>query len=71
MGDRNGRKTLIGLSSILEYMEVSKPMFYQFVEMGLPARVINSRWYAHKENIDEFFKQITRHRETEIPTDAE
>jgi len=71
MGDKNGSKTLIGLSDILNYMKIGKPMFYQFVEMGLPARVINNRWYAHRENIDEFFKQITRHAENEIPRDAE
>lgn len=68
---KSGSKTLIGLNCILEYMEVSKPMFYQFVEMGLPARVINNRWYAHGENIDEFFKQITRPGQKEIPPDAE
>ena len=71
MNTKNGSKTLIGLNCILEYMAVSKPMFYQFVEMGLPARVINNRWYAHKENLDEFFKQITRSCQKEIPPDAE
>lgn len=64
-------KVLIGLNEILEYMQISKPLFYQFLEMGLPARPINNRWYAHKDNIDEFFKSVTRHRVKDIPRDAE
>ncbi len=71
MSENNGSRTLIGLVDILNYMQIGKPMFYQFVEMGLPARVINKRWYAHKDNIDDFFKKVTRHRAKEIPTDAE
>jgi len=67
----NGSKTLIGLKTILQYMDVSKPLFYQFIEMGLPARIINQRWYAHKDNIDSFFQQMTRHRIKEIDKDAE
>jgi len=71
MSVKNGSKTLIGLNSILEYMDISRPMFIQFIEMGLPARIINKRWYAHKENIDDFFKAITRHREKGVPPDSE
>ena len=72
MADKNGCKALIGLDEILTYMKIShKPLFYQFVKMGLPARVINSRWYAHKDNIDEFFRQITLNSENEIPPDAD
>lgn len=68
---KNGSNVLITLNEILEYMRVGKPSFYQFVDMGLPARVINGRWYAHKDNIDEFFKRQTRYHEKEIPPDAE
>jgi len=69
--EKNGSRILIGLNDILDYIKISKPMFYQFIEMGLPARVINNRWYAHKDNIDEFFRQYTLCREKEIPPDAE
>ena len=71
MSSRNGNKTLIGLKQILEYLDVSEPTFKTFIEWGMPARVINRRWYAHKDNIDEFFRLITQHREKEIPHDAE
>ena len=39
--------------------------------MGMPARVIHNRWYAHTENIDLFFKQITLRQAGEIREDAE
>ena len=73
MSNKNGCKTLIGLNSIIQYLEISKPMFYQFIEMGLPARVINRRWYAHKDNIDKFFQTITnvRIKGRDIPEDAD
>jgi hypothetical protein len=71
MGDKNGCKILIGLNDILGYIQISKPMFYQFIEMGLPARVINNRWYAHKDNIDQFFMQYTLGGQEDIPQDAE
>jgi len=71
MSEKNGSKTLIGLKPILDYLDMSEPTFRQFVKLGLPARVHNCRWYAHKDNIDEFFRIFTRHREKEIPLDAE
>lgn len=69
--EKNGSRILIGLNDILDYIKISKPMFYQFIEMGLPARVINNRWYAHKDNIDEFFRQYTFNQGKDIPQDAE
>ena len=71
MSSKNGNRLLIGQKDIMEYLEISRPMFRQFLEMGLPARVVNQRWYAHKDNIDDFFKKLTRYREKHIPVDAE
>ena len=68
---QNGRRLLIGRDEIIEYLSISKGLFYNFVEMGLPAVVIKNRWYAHKDNIDNFFQSLTRHRIREIPRDAE
>lgn len=67
----NGRNVLIGITEIIEYMKVSRPTFYQFIEMGMPAQIINNRWYAHKANIDLFFQKITNKRITDIPKNAE
>jgi len=71
MPPRNDNKILNGRGEIEQYLNVSKRVFYQFLEMGLPARVINKRWYAHKDNVDEFFKKLTRYREKNIPMDVE
>jgi predicted DNA-binding transcriptional regulator AlpA len=71
MSQKNGNKTLIGIGAICEYLDMSKPTLYSFIEMGMPARIVNKRWYAHKDNIDEWFKQLTRHRIKEIEKDAQ
>lgn len=64
-------KLLIGKQRIMEYLSIGAPSFYEFVKMGMPARVIHNRWYAHTENIDLFFKQITLRQAGEIREDAE
>ena len=71
MSVKNGRKILIGRDSIMDYLDMSRPTFYKFLELGLPVRVINNRLYAHKDNVDDFFRKITRHREKEVPLDVE
>ncbi len=35
-------------------------MFKKYIERGLPARFEDNHWLAHKDNIDEFFKNHTR-----------
>ena len=71
MSSKNGNNMLHGLNAILEYMEISRPKFYDYVEIGLPARIYKQRWLAHKVNIDDWFKRFTRYSEKHIPTDAE
>ncbi len=64
-------KLLIGKQRIMEYLSIGAPAFYDFIKMGMPARVIHNRWYAHTDNIDLFFKQITLRTSGGIPEDAE
>jgi hypothetical protein len=72
MSGSNGHgRLLIGKERIREYLGIGEPAFYDFVKMGMPARVINNRWYAHSDNIDVFFKQITGRGMKDVPTDAE
>jgi hypothetical protein len=66
----NGR-LLIGKKDIFDYLRVGDQMFYELIKIGLPARVINRRWFAHTDNIDMFFKQITIKGGGEINEDAE
>jgi hypothetical protein len=35
-------------------------MFRKYVERGMPARYEDNHWLAHKDNIDEFFKNFTK-----------
>ncbi len=55
----------------MTYLQVSKTTFYKFINLGMPAVVIDGRWYAHSENLDEFLKAVTRKCTREIPEDAE
>jgi|APFre7841882793_1041355.scaffolds.fasta_scaffold159115_1 hypothetical protein len=62
---------LIGKKAIAEYLHVSRDSFYEFIKLGLPAVVINNRYYAHKENIELWFQGITRQQTRTPQTDAE
>jgi len=64
---------LQGRDEIMAYAKfTSKNLFYGFVKQHkFPARVIGGRWYAHKENIDQYFKDITKGGMREIPEVAE
>lgn len=44
---------------ILEYLDVSEHIYSNFVQLGMPVLILNGRCYAHKDNIDAFFKHIT------------
>ena len=52
-------KILIGKDAIKKYLSISEPTFKKFVNMGLPAKVICNRWYAHTDNIDSYFRDLT------------
>jgi len=74
MAEQISTKLLIGRQTIMDYLGgISKTLFYNFVSTGMPARNIDGRWYAHTENIDDFFKVITsvNHKGKPIPVDNE
>lgn len=52
---------------IITYLGISKHMYSKFVKMGLPVLYIDGRCYAHKSNLDEFFKSVTRVTAKNIP----
>lgn len=51
---------LTSKDEILEYTGLSKHTYIKFLKKGLPVLYIDGRCYAHKDNIDEFFKKVTR-----------
>lgn len=56
------RRLLVGRQEILDYLGVGKQVFADLLRLGLPAAVIGGKWYAHTDNLDEFFRRITRRR---------
>jgi len=67
----NDNKILIGCDTIMEYIGISRPLFKEFVAKGMPVRLINNRWYAHTDNLDNYFKKITFYHEKNPPPEAE
>jgi len=58
--NRSGSKILIGRKAIMDYLDLkSKESFYKWLEKGMPALLDENRWYAHIENIENFFKART------------
>ena len=63
---------LIGRKALCAYLGgVTWPVVLKFIKMGMPATVIDGRWYAHTANINEFFRRITRVQMKEVPENAE
>lgn len=52
---------------IMKYLNLSKYMCIKFIKMGMPVLIIDGRWYAHKDNLDEFFRARTRVDSRNIP----
>lgn len=63
------KKVLTSRGEIMEYANLSRYLFAKFVKMGMPVLYIDGRCYAHKDNIDEFFKAITRVNSSKIADD--
>jgi hypothetical protein len=60
------KKILIGKKAIMEYAGLSNDLYKKFKEKGMPILIIDGRCYAHKDNIDDFFKTITRVNSSKI-----
>ena len=56
-------KILIGKQAIMDYLQVSENTFLKFVRRGLPVRVIDKRYYAHTDNLDRYFENLTSKKE--------
>ena len=66
---------LIGKDEIKKAVGIeSDPLFRKFIAQGMPARLIDGRWYAHTENLDKYFKTITNVKyrgKTRIPDEGD
>lgn len=53
-------KVLTSKQEILDYLKISPHLYKKLVRMGLPVLYLDGRCYAHKENLDNFFKVLTK-----------
>ena len=58
---------LTSKEEIMEYIGCSKHLLQQYISMGLPVLSLNGRWIAHTDNVDQFFRAITRRRLADAP----
>jgi hypothetical protein len=72
VGSNGHKKILVGRKEIMDYIGCcDKNRFYEWIKNGLPARVINSRWYGHVDNINQFFRVITVKPDGNVDLDAD
>ena len=72
MAIQRSNKILRTKKEIMVYLDISsEEIFRRFIKQGLPAVVIDGRWYAHAENLDDFFKVKTRRGIGSVPEEAE
>lgn len=68
----NSKKIIWTVRAICEQYEISKDFFYRLVKAGkFPATIIEGRWCAHTDNVDEFFRVVTRKPPEHLDTEAE
>jgi hypothetical protein len=53
-------KILFGKDEIMDAYKMTDYTFKKWVKMGLPVRIIDRTCYAHRDNINEWFKAVTR-----------
>jgi len=59
---------LIGKKEVSVFLDdASDYLLKKYIEMGMPVVIEEGRWFAHKENIEEFFKHYTRKKVSKIP----
>ncbi|MCK4717474.1 MAG: hypothetical protein KAT70_02300 [Thermoplasmata archaeon] len=53
-------KVLIGIDEICKYMGISgRKQFKSFLEYKMPVGVQSGRYYAHTENLERWFEEMT------------
>lgn len=53
-------RVLTSKQEILDYLKISHKLYKKFIRLGMPVLYIDGRCYAHRDNLDDFFKTITR-----------
>lgn len=53
----NNCRIVIGLESLANYLNVSRPTVSSYIKMGMPGNLIGSRWHFHLDLINDWFKK--------------
>lgn len=53
-------KVLSSKDEIMQAYKMTDYTFKKWIKMGMPVLVVDRTCYAHRDNIDEFFKLVTR-----------
>lgn len=61
------KKVLTSRQEIMDYAGISRYLYAKFIKLGMPVLYIDGRCLAHKDNIDNFFKSITRVSAKNVP----
>ena len=69
--ENKSSKILKGIEPISRYCGFSKAIFSDVVADGLPVRLWKGIWWAHTDNLDEYFKRFTMVRNSRPLTAAE
>ena len=71
MANDHGLKKVLGSKQeIMSYAGISKYLYAKFIKMGMPVLYLDGRCLAHTDNIDDFFKSITRVSAKNIPDEV-
>lgn len=55
-----GTKIFRSGRAIREHYEMGRKAFEKYREQGMPVRSVCGRWHGHADNIDQFFKNLTK-----------
>ena len=54
----------------MDYAGISRFLYLKFIRMGMPVLYVDGRCYAHTDNIDEFFRIITKSNAKNLPDEV-
>lgn len=50
---------LWGLIAIADFLNLNEKTVVKLIALGLPAKRLNRRWCAHKDNLNQWFREYT------------
>ena len=67
--NRKSDKILTSKDEIMDFMKIGEAVLNHFLRLGLPVTKIGRNWYAHTDNLEEWFKMKTKRQGTVVIPD--